>query len=84
MSARTVRPQDLWCWNPITQKADGSWCVWEGGGKCLKCQAADRIADLERSRDAWEEDAKRYSVNADYWRERAENAERQPNRRVND
>ena len=37
----------LYCFNPITGKRDGKYCVWEGKGKCLKCQAAERIQQLE-------------------------------------
>ncbi len=38
----------LRCFNPTTGKRDGLWCVWEGGGKCMKCEAADKIDDLTK------------------------------------
>ena len=45
---------ELRCYNPNTGKRDGGYCVWEGDGKCMKCEAADaleaankRIAELE-------------------------------------
>ena len=41
--------KDLRCFNPRTGKRDGGWCVWEGGGKCMKCEAADRIENLEHN-----------------------------------
>lgn len=36
----------------------------------------ERLEEAERSVHAWREDAKRYCVNADYWRGRTEAAER--------
>jgi hypothetical protein len=42
---------NLYCFNPITGKRDGGYCAWEGGGKCLSCAAADRIAELKAERD---------------------------------
>lgn len=47
--------RSLWCFNPRTGKSDGSFCVWEGGGKCLKCQAADEIERLTLKLDAYRE-----------------------------
>ena len=35
----------LYCFNPMTGRRDGKYCVWEGEGKCQKCTAADRIAE---------------------------------------
>lgn len=44
----------LKCFNPVTAKNNTEWCVWEGKGKCLGCQAWDlvecqkaRIVELE-------------------------------------
>lgn len=37
----------LYCFNSLTGKRDGSYCRWEGKGKCIKCQAEDRIAELK-------------------------------------
>jgi hypothetical protein len=31
----------------VTGQRDGKWCAWQGKGKCLKCQAAARIEELE-------------------------------------
>jgi hypothetical protein len=39
------------CFNPTTGFRDGKYCVWEGERKCLKCQAADEIEELERDQD---------------------------------
>lgn len=30
-----------------------------------------RLAEVEAERDQWQEDARRFCLNADYWRERA-------------
>ena len=38
---------ELRCWNPFTGRRDGGYCVWEGKGKCMKCEAADEIARLK-------------------------------------
>ena len=43
------KSDNIRCFNPRSGKSDGDYCVWEGGGKCLKCQAADEI-DLLRQR----------------------------------
>ena len=43
--------KDLRCFNPRTGKRDGGWCVWEGGGKCMKCEAADEIDRLSAALD---------------------------------
>ncbi len=37
----------LRCFNPMTGKPDGEYCVWEGAGKCVKCEAADELERLE-------------------------------------
>lgn len=37
----------LRCFNPLTGKRDGGYCVWQGEGKCMKCEAADRIEELQ-------------------------------------
>ena len=47
---------DLYCFNPLTAKRDGKYCKWQGAGKCLKCQAADRIKELEAKNAALEEE----------------------------
>ena len=39
------------CFNPITGKRDGGYCVWEGRGKCEKCQAMDEIDQLRQQVD---------------------------------
>ena len=57
---------DLYCFNPITGKRDGGYCVWEGAGKCMKCEAADKYKalvevvkftikelDLSNHKDVW-------------------------------
>ena len=46
---------ELRCWNSNTGKRDGGYCVWEGKGKCLKCEAADRIEQLQADNDALHE-----------------------------
>jgi hypothetical protein len=43
--------KSLRCFNPTTGFRDGKYCVWEGERKCLKCQAADEIEELERDQD---------------------------------
>jgi hypothetical protein len=40
----------LYCFNPLTGKRDGGYCVWQGGGKCIKCQAEDTITQLQAER----------------------------------
>lgn len=37
--------------------------------------ALERLAEVEAERDMWQEDARRFCQNADYWRERAVTAE---------
>ena len=44
--------KEIRCFNPRTGKRDGNYCTWEGAGKCLKCQAADYIEELEAQLDA--------------------------------
>ena len=39
--------RQLRCFNPVTGKRDGHYCVWQGGGKCLKCQAADALEAMQ-------------------------------------
>ena len=39
--------KSLRCFNPRTGFRDGKYCVWEGEGKCLQCQAAEEIEELE-------------------------------------
>jgi hypothetical protein len=39
----------LRCFNPSTGKHDGGYCVWEGKGKCMKCEAADEIERLQKA-----------------------------------
>ena len=41
------------CFNSLTGKHDGGYCVWEGKGKCLKCQAADMLERLARENQRW-------------------------------
>jgi len=40
----------LICFNPMTGKRDGKYCVWEGGGKCMDCQAGESIEQLEKDK----------------------------------
>ena len=54
---------DLWveklrCFNPLTGRRDGGYCVWEGQGKCLYCEAADEIERLRAERNELRETVK--------------------------
>jgi len=46
----------LRCFNPTTGKRDGGYCVWEGKGKCMKCESADKIDDLTKQLSDCEQD----------------------------
>ena len=45
--------------------------------KMTEEQLTYEIKRLRKSVAGWKADAKRYAINADYWRERAEKAEKQ-------
>jgi hypothetical protein len=45
----------LTCFNPLTGKSDGKYCVWEGGGKCGNCELADLLKDLKAEREGLRE-----------------------------
>ena len=64
---------DLYCFNPITGKRDGKYCVWEGAGKCMKCEAVEELQALvERMlTHCFDERGEMTSAEIDEWHEQA-------------
>ncbi len=57
--------EHLYCFNPLTGKHDGSYCIWEGVGKCLMCQAAELLQKWELELKEAEANKKRLLSNCD-------------------